>query len=225
LNEYLKRTEALLHLSSNYKNQEIIAIRNHILNDIDFTSPHVAKARPKIGWSVKEIIKKREGLCGEGARLLFHILTKRGINSRRVYLHGNTTLHVILECKINNKWVLLETINGPGDDFKDHLDSLSVGINNLFSFGPYRYYVVPTEFTKKFGFNNFSYLPLNGLFNNSLLKTEIYVHRPLPYIINYLLESPELAKAFFGFVLLFLLNVKMLMSKIRGHSFYGKKQV
>ena len=219
LNKYVKILEQTIGVTKPFSDGDIIKIRDYIYNDVEHMQIEHVKTRPKVGWRVARIIKKREGLCGEGTRLLYHIYRKGGVESRRLYFHGNKYMHVLLEVKKSDKmWYLLETINGPDDDFKEML-SADYKIEELFSFGPYRYHVVPGHFFDNYNYYNFSYLPLNGAFNNKVFKTEIFVHQPVPKIINLLLETHDLF-LFLLFILfgLFynLTNVKTYFSHVLG---------
>jgi len=192
LSRYIQEIENEIPITKPYDSEDIILVKDFVYNDIDHMSPELVRKRPQVGWTVRKILIQKQGLCGEGTRLLFHILRQGGIESRRLYLHGNQCLHVILEYKNGNKkWVLLETINGPGEEFRNVLDG-NFTIDSLFNFGPYRYHVTPNHFMQNYCYRNFSYLPFNGMLNNKVFKTEIYVHRPAPSIINFLSEKHEL---------------------------------
>ncbi|MFW5793364.1 MAG: transglutaminase domain-containing protein [Bacteroidota bacterium] len=107
LKRYIEEVEQAKNISQPYSSNDIFKIRDYILSDIDFKSSDIAPSRPKIGWTVRTILKKRQGLCGEGSRLLFHILRHDKIKSRRIYLHGNSTLHVAIEYyDQSDEWVL-----------------------------------------------------------------------------------------------------------------------
>ena len=216
LSKYIAEIEHSQSISYPYTDKDILAVRDYIYNDIDFRCGTIAPSRPQIGWTVRQILKKRQGLCGEGSRLIYHILRKNNIPTRRIYLHGNATLHVIIEYESENgEWVLLETINGPGEEFMQKLDQDMITLDSLFNFGPYRYHVTPKPFASKFGYNNFSYYPLNGLLNNSKFKTEVYVHRPMHSYLNYLSEAHEVFLIKFFFALLMLVNIDLIVVKTR----------
>ena len=220
LSKYISKIEKSQSIEYPYTDKDILALRDFIYYDIDFTCGTIATARPQIGWTVRQILKKRQGLCGEGSRLIYHILRKNNVPSRRLYLHGNNTLHVIIEYRDNEgSWVLLETINGPGEEFLQKLDEDNITIDSLFNFGPYRYHVTPKPFAAQFGYNNFSYYPLNGLLNNSRFKTEVYVHRPMNSYLNYLSETHEVFLIKFLLVLLLLVNIDLIVRLIR-QAFY-----
>lgn len=223
LKRYIEQLEQKQNISKPYSSNDIIEIRDYILSDIDFKSGDIAPSRPKIGWTVRKIIKKRQGLCGEGSRLLFHILKCDDIKSRRIYLHGNNTLHVIIEyLNSSGDWQLLETINGPGKNFRNRMDNNLMSVDSLFNFGPYRFHVTPTDFAKKYDYLNFSYLPLNGIFNNAALKTEVYVHRPMPAFINYFLERHEFFLAIIFMIAVFIINAKQITLLIKRFINKGK---
>lgn len=216
LTNYIDQIENEIGIKKPYCSEEIIFLRNFILNDINYTDSQIAPSRPKIGWTVREILKKKQGLCGEGSRLLFHILKRSGIESRRIYLHGNNTLHVIIEYLTDNdEWVLLDTINGPGVKFSTALDKSNSTIKSLFEVGPYRYHVSPTPFTAQFGYKNYSYMPFNGLFNNRFFKTEIYVHRPAPNIVNYFHETHEVFLFLLMAGVLVIINIKSIVKPFK----------
>lgn len=217
LNRFILDVEEVKNISKPYSSYDIITIRDYILSDINFASSEIASSRPKIGWTVRKILKNRQGLCGEGSRLLFHVLRADGIESRRIYLHGNNTLHVILEYQNKaGQWQLLETINGPGEGFRKKLDTRIMTVDSLFNFGPYRYHVTPNIFAESYNYQNFSYLPLNGIFNNSFFRTEVYVHKPMPGLINYLLETHEFFLVIFLASILLLTNTKQIIILIKG---------
>jgi len=192
LNMYISKIEKEIHINQSINYENILAIRNYLIQNLDFTSPEIAKKRSRIGWSITDIISKRQGLCGEGSRLLFFILRHYGIDSRRVYLHGPNNLHVILELKLDNSWRSLETINGPSKMFKDTLDIYRKPITFFFPFSTYRFHIIPSHIMVQNGFANYSYFPFNGLFNSSLFRSEVYIHKPMPFFLTYVSESPPL---------------------------------
>lgn len=192
LNRYIRNLEDKIQVAKPYDSDDIILIRDFVNEDIERMPPELVQKRPQAGLTVRKILIRRQGLCGEGTRLLYHILRSGGVKSRRLYLHGNQCLHVLLEYKArDHKWYLLETINGPGEEFRNALNN-NFTIDSLFNFGPYRYHVTPNQFLKNYCYQNFSYLPLNGMLNNKFFRMEVYVHRPLPSIINYFQEKHEL---------------------------------
>lgn len=216
LNEYINVNFSQYKTLDKLEYKDILDIRNFISNDIDYNSPSIQFERPKIGWSIGEIIKRKQGLCGEGARLLFHIYKKFGIESRRVYIYNNILFHVILEVKSNNKWILIETINNyEGERFKVFLDSANTSILSFFKIGPKEFHITPDSSIKNWGYTNFSYLPLNGMFNNSFTKTEIYVHQPLCSIINYILESPPLFYIIIISFIMLMFNIRKIINTFR----------
>ena len=214
LSSYINTIIDSTELDDNYSYNDLLKIRDFIERDIDHDSREISLERPKIGWSIGKIINRRQGLCGEGTRLLYHIYNKLGFNSRRVYLHGNTKVHVLLEVKIDNMWVLIESINGPGKYFTEYLDISAKSISDYFLYGPWRYHVTPKEFMYEYGYYNYSYLPLNGLLNNKYTFTEVYVHRPMPAGINYILETPYLLYLTFLLGVLLLININYIFKSI-----------
>ena len=207
---YLNTIEDRIGIKPPLSYENILDIRNFVLNDIDSSSINTKK-RPKIGWTLRKIIKNKKGLCGEGARLLFHILNYYNLDSRRVYLHGNDTLHVVLEVGMDGKWFLLDTINSPGENFRNMLDEQKGPIEEYFDFGPFRYHVTPRDKIQVYKFVNFSYLPFNGILNNRIFKTEMYIHKPVPKCINLLLETPNLIYLLFWIILLFIMSIKPIL--------------
>ncbi len=95
------------------------------------------------------------------------------------------------------------------------MDNNMMSVDSLFNFGPYRYHVTPTEFAEKYGYLNFSYLPLNGVFNNAVFKTEIFVHKPMPGLINYFLERHEIFLTIIFLIVLLLANAKQMVLLIK----------
>lgn len=210
LKRYIKKIETETQISKPYHTEDIILIRDFVNDNITHMQSDLVEQRPQIGWTVRKILINQQGLCGEGTRLLFHILRQGGVKSRRFYLHGNQCLHVILEYKNSNEnWVLLEAINGPGEEWRTALNN-SFTVDSLFNFGPYRYHVTPKKFLENYCYRNFSYSPLNGMLNNKFFKTEIYVHRPAPSIINFLMETHELFLFLFFTAFLVFYNFKVI---------------
>jgi hypothetical protein len=209
LNNYIKEIEHKTHVNKPYSDEEILIIRDYIIKDIDCQSPSIAICRPKIGWSVKEIILRKQGLCGEGSRLLYNILAKSKIESRRIYLHGSRCLHIILEYRNSkNKWILLETINGNSEYFKKVIDSNTYTIDSLFTFGPYRYHVSPRSLALLNGFSNYSYFPTNGIFNNGVFLSEVYIHKAPSSFVSLIFERTHLFIIFILIIILLCINIK-----------------
>lgn len=216
LNEYINVNLSQYKTLDKLEYKDILDIRNFISNDIDYNSPSIQFERPKIGWSIGEIIKRKQGLCGEGARLLFHIYRKFGIESRIIYLYTLYFTHVVLEINFNNEWILLETINSYESDYlKDFLDNSRANILSYFKIGPKQYHISPDSAIATFSYTNFSYLPLNALFNNFYTKTEIYVHQPLCSIINYILESPPLFYIIIISFIMLMFNIQKIINTFR----------
>ena len=208
LKRYVNKIENELQISKPYNTEDIILIRDFINDKITHMRPDLVERRPQVGWTVRKILIYQQGLCGEGTRLLYHILRQGGVKSRRFYLHGNQCMHVILEyMNSDQNWILLESINGPGEEFRATLNNYFF-LDSLFNFGPYRYHVTPNHFLENYCYKNFSYLPLNGMLNNKFFKTEIYVHRPAPSIINFFMETHELFLFLFFTAFLVLYNFK-----------------
>lgn len=225
LNKYLSDIEKIYNISKPYDKEEVITLVKHYQKNINCKDPTIAINRPKIGWTLYTILKRKQGLCGEGARLLFHSLALSGIQSRRIYMHGNNGLHVILEFKNNNKWLIMETINGFGEDFNRKVFETDITLDSLFSIGPYRFHYTPKNYIYNYGINNFSYLPLNGVLNNKTFKTEIYVHKPLPFFVNYILESPDLLYVIILLIILLIINLKVLIIYVKIRFVHAKKQI
>lgn len=216
LNNYINDNFSTYKSKGKLEYEDILDVRNFILYDIDYNSPSIQFERPKIGWSVGTIIRKKQGLCGEGARLLYHIYKKFGIDSRRVIIYNNHIFHVILEVKYEDKWILMESIkNYEGEYFKNLLDSAKSPILYFFKIGPKGYSIIPDSSNKRWGYTNFSYLPLNGIFNNFYTKTEIYVHQPLCPLINYILESPPLFYLIILSLIMLLVNFRKIINTFR----------
>ena len=177
--KYLNENSIINGEMSSY--EKSIGIRDFILRSIN-TDLRTCKffdysRRPLWGYRVSDILKSREGQCGEGTRLLINILSALDIPSRRVYLYNYTMNHALVEIFDGKYWILLDSINSP-PNFREYTIFEKRRIEDYFNTNK-RNWTVPKEKMAAFGFYNYSYFNWNKLSSNKFLKTEIYMHKPL----------------------------------------------
>lgn len=207
------RSELIIDEDKEITIEELYSMQDYLINVINTRSEGFQNKRPIYGYNINYILKTKTGNCGEGTRLIMNILMRFGIPTRRVYLHGPSELHVVPEVKLSEKWMIIESINGPGEDFKSLLRKLELSVSSYFSTGNYRFHYIPKHEIGSYGFRNFSYWPLNALVNNRLFLTELYIHKPPSQITEYVLENPPLIIVFSSCMLLIIFNIILLKNK------------
>lgn len=203
LNTYIEGFESDLDDNDSYSTAH--QVQQFVAHDLDCRAPfemfNIMK-RPFKGYDLYSILKFREGQCGEGVKLIFRILKKFDIESRRIYLFGEKSMHALLEIQIENEWYLLDTINSPLGDIPD-----STSIDEIFTFQNARFNIITNE-EDFFGKIQYSYLSVNRLIRR--WKVAVFVYKPLPCIVNdYLLTDYRYEMCFFGGVTLVLVFIRI----------------
>lgn len=189
-------------LEINY--DHIIQIRNSVVSELA-DIPDKADERHLWGYRVSDIINnKTAGECGEVTRLLLNVLKRMDIPARRVTFYlNNDFVHALLEVKINGRWLMVDTSNGPAGlkefitnnpaSINDHFQSKGISKNNSFNV---------SEELQEFGITHFTYFfNLNSILYK-LLGFHLYIVKPLPTWIYYIIENPPLLAAWFSLVIL-----------------------
>lgn len=91
-----------------------------------FTSLNMSK-RPFLREDARYLVNSREGLCGEGARVLICLLNIMGFDATRVtlftrWMHPS---HTVVSVIVDGKEYLIDTLNS-GEDFNSYLNGTCV---------------------------------------------------------------------------------------------------
>lgn len=186
-----------------------------LVKDFLINSPPFAffnlRNRPILGYKVKDILEHQEGQCGEASRLLYHIFREQGIESRRVYLYGINKQHVILETRVKDKWIILDTDNSP-EDFYVITTAQRFSIDDLFLRNSKYGITKPTQ--SNYFYSEYSYFNVAKLFGP--LGLAVFVHEPILVLAIYLYETPSLWYMILN-VFLFIISSLILIYVIRYH--------
>ncbi len=152
--------------------------------------------------TVHEILRYREGHCGEGAKLLHRLLRVIGVDSRLVLLQFPRGHHAMLEILVDGDWVLLDTIRSPLGPFPEGLRLGDVFVP------PQNRYASVSNRREFFSCNNYSYLVVTRGLRN--LGVRVYFLEPFPRWVNTLLLTDHLASACaWGALLLLLVGLQL----------------
>lgn len=89
------------------------AIRNDFLTDTEQFSALDLSDRPFLRESTLFLLKHREGLCGEGTRVLISVLHRLGFDAARISLYDRNlrSAHTLAAVKLGGENVLVDSIN------------------------------------------------------------------------------------------------------------------
>jgi len=159
------------------------------------------KRRPFLRNSVSELLVWKEGVCGEGARVIVRLLQKLGFDATRINLYTpklGGTGHVAVSVLLNGKEFFVDTINSPSWFHRLVKES---------NVGTYCYSIIHYKvrlerkgkeckmLVEHYPLYSYEAIPFSKILN--LLGFDVYVlnlSRPNKYI-SYLAESVYLAKA------------------------------
>ena len=168
--------------------EDLIKIKNFLNNTISYNSDLKTKKRPLLRHTSTEILNSGYGFCGENARVAIKLMLLGGIKARRIYLFRKEWQHVLIEHEWKNKWYMFD-----GHYDKDTLlqDSQVASI--------------PSENIENFP-NNYPNNPYLDFCSIKLFQ-KITLLNPfskikIPIVFVYLMESPNLIKTIFAFIVL-----------------------
>jgi len=164
--------------------------------------------RPFLRNSVLELLSWKEGLCGEGARVIVRLLQKVGFDATRVNLYTpklGGTGHVVVSVKLNNREFFVDTINSPSWFHK------LVKMENI---GPDCYSIIHYKqrfekrrkekkkeeckmLVKYYPFYSYEAIPFTKLLNFFGLDVYVFNLKRPSKVISYLAESPYLIRGIF----------------------------
>lgn len=93
--------------------ERIKIIMRYLKTHISYTDLDRNMKRPVLRASAIDILKSGKGFCGENVRVSIRFLDFVKIPARRIYLFGPKWEHVLVECKIDTQWYLVDMHNDP----------------------------------------------------------------------------------------------------------------
>jgi len=173
--------------------------------------------RPFLRESVSELLTYKEGLCGEGTRVITDILNRLGFDSTRVTLYNRQlrSVHTLVSVEIQNREFLVDSINSPDnfnalvrnydvsrDDFKvvQYSDSVEVRrkMAKALSDKTVRTELIP--FSSRFWLYSYEATPYSKLLSRLGIGIRIFnLERP-HRLISLLAERPNTVLAIFFFI-------------------------
>lgn len=194
----------------------LIQIRDKVVSEISLDMTGLGK-RHQWGYRVSTIIKKGSGKCGEVTRLIINLFHNLRVPARRVTLMRKEFMHAVIEVNIDGRWILMDTANGP-TGFKDVVTRNPRSVaeyfrkpqgNKFYTLGAER------EF-EQFDVTYYTYFINMNSILYKLFGIHLYLIKPLPSWLIYLLENPPLYAAWISFVagIIILLRAMLLKRKL-----------
>lgn len=190
-------------------------VRKWIVEDInsrgDFKLFNIHN-RPLKGYSISSILKYREGQCGEGTKLMYHILKHFGVNSRRIYIFSDNTMHSMLEVKDGSSYYLLDTINSPIGDIPAY-----TRIIDIFALSSNSYQIIKNK-KSFYRMKQYSYLSLNKFLEK--WKIAVFIYDPLPPLLNDFLLTDYKYES----ILMCLITILLIVNCLAKHSIVRREK-
>ena len=182
------------------------------------------KQRPFLRQSVKELLNIKEGVCGEGTRVIIKILHSLGYDATRLAFYSKRfgAAHALVSVDINGTEILVDSIN-----FNKELHEIfktsesNMKMIDIIYYGQ-RFFKenknIQTNFSKYFkqNFSTYSYeaIPYSKLISKLGGNKHIFNYdRPNKYL-SYLAESVYLIKAIvFSFILFIWSGIYFILSR------------
>lgn len=176
-------------------------IMRYIKKTLSFEGVNKTAKRPFLRATAVETLKSKKGLCGEFSRVGILLLHFAGIEAQRFYLFGPKWEHVLLNCKIDGKWYLIDNFNEPSVEMKEtdikkvEFPKFELLRNDWSALNPW------TDYQSVRFFHNYSFL-------------RNYRAIIFPHTLVIFFASPYLIKSVF-FVVLFLTLTFLRLKKIK----------
>lgn len=208
---------------NNYSSEKeyLYAISEYLNSDFNTNSKTWKKLnlrdRPFLRDSVLNLLTNKEGVCGEGTRVLVRIFQSLGYDATRLSFYNKRfgASHTLISVIINNKEVIIDSINYPESlhSILKKEDSNMSMVDLIYynkRFTHKNYDINKTNFAlyfkKKYSTYAYEAIPFSKLINKLGFNMHIFNYeRPNKYI-SYLVESTYLIKVIVLFVGLILLG-------------------
>ncbi len=181
--------------------ERVRIIMRYIKNTLSFEGVNKTAKRPFLRATAVETLKSKKGLCGEYSRVGILLLHFASIEAQRFYLFGPQWEHVLLNCKIDGKWYLIDNFDDPSVEMKEtdikkiEFPKFELLKNDWSTLNPW------TDYQSVRFFHNYSFL--------RNYRTIIFPHT---FIIFF--ASPYLVKSVL-FVILFLVLTFLRLKKVK----------
>lgn len=195
-------------------NQVVELIRETFNSDYKTFKHLNIESRSFLRESTLELLRHKEGLCGEGTRVITKILLRLGYDATRITLFTRDlrSAHTLVSVKLDGNDFFADSINTMESAHKMISDS-EFSIKD-FSFIDYGQHSLTGGKGKEEGYKpllekywlySFEALPLTKLLQVLKFKIRVFNHHRPPVWLSYLAESPYMVKTVLGFLTLSLL--------------------
>ncbi len=192
--------------------------------------------RPFLREDVSFLLTHKEGLCGEGTRVIVSLLNQLGFDATRITLYDNKLIpvHTLVSILIDGREILVDSINSPGNlnsflrtnmitsnDFKLlHYSGSTTARRKFMNIAKIENEYLSDEhreFFDKYWLYSFEATPYSKLFNRIGIDIRVFnLERPNRWI-SHLAERPNLVTAivffFLSLIAVFFLHITKIIKK------------
>jgi len=185
---------------------KVISIRDILSSALSTDLTKLGK-RNIWGYRISMILQRKAAQCGETTRILINILHKINVPARRVTLYAQGTMHSVVEARIGNQWIIIDTNHGP-EGFREYSTAQPSSIDDHFKTAKTpRHQIYADEGMQKFGFHTYSYAFNFNKVTFRFFGILVFIQKPFPLFLFYLLENPPLILSLFILVIIIIWGI------------------